>query len=83
MKTTTEKTAHVAEALKCLHEMGAHVLDAMQLQMESEEGASKWYLEEYQPKSEAVADFLKNMLGMIVEDNALTAATTQNEKWAI
>ena len=79
----TEKTAHIAEALKKLHECNAHVLDAMQLQLESEDGANKWYLEAYQPKADAIADFLKHLLGDIVEDNALTAATIEDSNWAI
>ena len=80
---TTEKTAHIAEALKKLHECNAHVLDAMMLQIESEDGANKWYMKDYQPKADAVADFLKQMIGMIVDDNALTAATMEKEDWAM
>lgn len=80
---TSEKTAHIAEALKKLHECNAHVLDAMQLQMESKDGANKWYLEEYQPKADAVANYLKGLLGTIIDDNALTAATMESKDWAM
>ena len=80
---TTKKTAHIAEALKNLHQVAGHVLDAMTEQLNDAEAANNFMLREWQPKVEPVETLLQKLLADIVNDNALTAAATKNEKWAL
>ena len=88
---TTKKTAHIAEALKHLHIASQHVLSGMTEQLESEEGADKFMLQEWQPTVEPVEQLLLKLLGDIVNDNALTVAAQtfdkpakeQNANWAL
>lgn len=83
MVNVSEKTAHLAEALKCMHKMSEHVYDAMELQVMSEEAANDWYNKDYQPKEKAVEDFIRRLLGDIVSENAgmAAAAATDSAEW--
>lgn len=87
---TTNKTAHVAEALKHLHEASQHVLDAMTEQLGSQEAANNYMLVKWQPTIEPVEQLLRQVLGDIVNDSALRAATAAfmepdkaNAKWRV
>lgn len=77
---TTKQTAHIAEALKHLHIASQHVLSGMTEQLQSEEGADKFMLQDWQPTVAPVEKMLLKLLGDIANDNALTVAAQVFDK---
>ena len=82
---TTKQTAHVAEALKNLHEATAHVLNAYAEQMNGQidEAADERLQRDWAPLVQQAEAYLKKLLAETISENAMDAAVRHEPKWAV